>query len=58
MSVTPAPERERLVLDRDAARRFADLGVSRLILFCPGARDEKTLLGVIADVEKNLIGKV
>ena len=49
ISVTPAPERDRTVLDRDAVRRFADLGVHRLILFAPRARDEAAVLRVVAD---------
>src|SRR5262245_39074279 len=38
ISVTPVPERGRLLLDRDAARRFAELGVHRLIVYSPAAR--------------------
>jgi probable F420-dependent oxidoreductase len=58
ISVTPAPERERPILDRDAARRFADLGVHRLIVFAPRARDAEAVLGVVRDAERELIDKV
>ena len=58
ISVTPAPERGRLVLDRDAAQRFADLGVHRLIVYSPRARDEAGVLGVVAEAERELVGKV
>jgi probable F420-dependent oxidoreductase len=58
ISVTPAPERERLVLDRAGAERYAEAGVQRLILYAPRARDEATLLGLIGDVKSELIGKV
>jgi alkanesulfonate monooxygenase SsuD/methylene tetrahydromethanopterin reductase-like flavin-dependent oxidoreductase (luciferase family) len=58
ISVTPAPERERLVLDRAAAERYAEAGVQRLILYAPRARDEASLLGLIGEVKSELIGKV
>ncbi|MGH7899454.1 MAG: LLM class F420-dependent oxidoreductase [Candidatus Binatia bacterium] len=58
ISVTPVPERDNLVLDRDTAKRFADLGVDRLILYSPRARDEAGVLGIVGEVEKNLIGKI
>jgi probable F420-dependent oxidoreductase len=58
ISVTPMPERERLVLDRAAAERYAETGVQRLILYAPRARDEASLLGVIGEVKTELIGKV
>jgi probable F420-dependent oxidoreductase len=55
ISVTPAPERERPLLDRDTARRFADLGVHRLIVFSPRARDADGVLGVIGEAERELV---
>ncbi|MET0152521.1 MAG: TIGR03619 family F420-dependent LLM class oxidoreductase, partial [Candidatus Binatia bacterium] len=58
ISVTPSPERERLVLDRAAAERYAEAGVQRLILYAPRARDEASLLGLIGEVKSELIGKV
>jgi probable F420-dependent oxidoreductase len=58
ISVTPMPERERLVLDRAAAERYAEAGVQRLILYAPRARDEASLLGAIAEVKGELIGKL
>lgn len=58
ISITPAPERERVFLDADAARRFADAGAARLILYGPRARDEATLLAAIDEAGKSLIGKV
>ena len=58
ISVTPAPERERLTIDRAGAERFADLGVNRLILYSPRARDESSLLALIDEVGTNLIGKL
>jgi probable F420-dependent oxidoreductase len=57
ISVTPAPERDRPLLDRDAARRFADLGVHRLIVFSPRARDAAGVLDVVARAERELVGK-
>jgi probable F420-dependent oxidoreductase len=57
ISVTPAPEGERPLLDRDAARRFADLGVHRLIVFSPRARDAAAVLDVVARAERELVGK-
>ena len=56
ISVTPVPERGRLLLDRDAARRFADLGVHRLIVYSPAARDEAAVLRVVAEAERDLVG--
>jgi len=47
VSVTPAPKRERPALDIETAQRFAELGVRRLILYQPRARDEATLLRVV-----------
>jgi probable F420-dependent oxidoreductase len=58
ISVTPAPERGRTLLDRDAAHRFADLGVHRLIVYSPRARDEAAVLGVVAEAERELVGKI
>lgn len=58
ISVTPAPERDRLLLDRATAERFAELGVGRLIVYAPRARDEASLLALIDEAAKNLIGKV
>ena len=58
ISVTPAPERDRLLLDRDAAEGFAALGVNRLIVYAPRARDEASLLTLIGEAEKSLIGRV
>jgi probable F420-dependent oxidoreductase len=58
ISVTPAPERERLTVDRAGAERFAALGVNRLILYSPRARDESSLLALIDEVGTNLVGKV
>src|SRR5215510_679512 len=58
ISVTPMPERERLVPDRATAERYAEAGVQRLILYAPRARDEASLLGAIAEVKSGLIGKV
>ncbi|MGA2410316.1 MAG: TIGR03619 family F420-dependent LLM class oxidoreductase [Candidatus Binataceae bacterium] len=50
ISVTP-----RGRIDRDAIKRFVDLGVSRLILLHRG-RDEAELLRFIGEAEKSLIG--
>ena len=58
ISVTPAPERERPLLDREAARRFADAGVHRLIVFSPRVRDAEGVLRVIGDAGRELVGKV
>jgi probable F420-dependent oxidoreductase len=52
ISVTP-----RGAVDRDSAKRFADLGVSRLILL-QRANDESGILKQISDTERELIGKV
>ncbi len=57
MSITPLPERGKLILDRDTANRYADLGVDRLIVYAARARDEKSLLEAVSDAEKNLIAK-
>jgi len=58
ISVTPTPERERLVPDRATAERYAEAGVQRLIIYAPRARDEASLLGAIAEVKSGLIGNV
>jgi len=58
ISVTPVPERERMLPDRPTAERFAALGVGRLIVYAPRARDEAGLISLIREAEKNLIGKV
>jgi probable F420-dependent oxidoreductase len=52
ISVTP-----RVKIDRDTAKRFSDLGVSRLILL-PNAASEQTLMNQVSEVERELIGKV
>jgi alkanesulfonate monooxygenase SsuD/methylene tetrahydromethanopterin reductase-like flavin-dependent oxidoreductase (luciferase family) len=52
ISVTP-----RIKIDRDTAKRFSDLGVSRLILL-PNAASEQTLMNQVGEVERELIGKV
>ncbi len=52
ISVTP-----RGRVDRDEARRFAELGVHRLILL-PRANDEAGVLQVVRESERELIGKV
>jgi len=44
-------------VDRDTAKRFADLGVSRLILLQRGA-DEAALLERVRETGRDLIGKV
>jgi probable F420-dependent oxidoreductase len=53
ISITPSP---RVKVDRDTARRYAELGVSRLILLQRGA-DEAALLDGVRDVGRELIGK-
>ena len=52
ISVTPKAE-----LDRDLARRYADLGVARLVL-PPRGRDSAEALRAIAAAERQLIGRV
>lgn len=52
ISVTP-----RIKVDRDTAKRFADLGVHRLILL-PRANDEAGILQMVRDTERDLIGKI
>ncbi len=58
ISVTPVPERDRLLLDRGTAERFASLGVSRLIVYAPRAREEASLLALVDEAATSLIGKV
>jgi alkanesulfonate monooxygenase SsuD/methylene tetrahydromethanopterin reductase-like flavin-dependent oxidoreductase (luciferase family) len=52
ISVTP-----RGKVDLDSAKRFAALGVHRLILL-HRARDEQGLLAFVSEVGRDLIGKV
>jgi len=52
ISITPPIERERLVLDRDSAKRYADLGVDRLIVYPARARDEAALMSAVAETAK------
>jgi len=54
VSITP---NARVKVDRDTAKRYADLGVSRLILLQRGT-DEAELLKGVREVERELIGKV
>jgi len=54
ISITPSP---RVKVDRDTAKRYAELGVSRLILLQRGT-DEAALLGGVREVARDLIGKV
>jgi len=58
VSITPAPEHERPVLDVETAKRFADLGVRRLILYQPRARDERAMLRVVEQAAHDLVGKL
>jgi len=58
ISITPPPPADRLVLERAEAERFAALGVHRLIIYSPRARDEKSQLALVDEAAKNLIGKV
>lgn len=55
ISVTPAPERDRLLLDRATADRYAELGVARLIVYAPRARDEASLSRLVEEAQKTLI---
>ena len=52
ISITP-----RIKVDRDTAKRFADLGVHRLILL-PRAEQEAAILQMVSDTNRDLIGKV
>jgi len=56
ISVTPPPTRS--ALDVDEARRFAEIGVHRLILFSPAAFDRASVLAYVGEVERGLIGKI
>ncbi len=63
ISVTPflgrgAGRSSAMPPSRDDARRFADLGVHRLILNPPARADEPSLMKYITDAERDLIGKV
>ena len=53
VSITPSP---RVKVDRDTVKRYADLGVSRLILLQRGA-DEAALIDGVRQVGRELIGK-
>jgi len=52
ISITP-----RIKVDRDTAKRFADLGVHRLILL-PRAEQEAAILQMVSETSRDLIGKV
>ena len=52
ISITP-----RIKVDRDTAKRFADLGVHRLILL-PRAEQEAGILQMVSETNRDLIGKV
>jgi probable F420-dependent oxidoreductase len=52
ISITP-----RIKVDRDTAKRFADLGVHRLILL-PRAEQEAAILAMVSETARDLIGKV
>lgn len=52
VSITP-----RARVDLDAAKKYADLGVKRLVLL-HRARDEQGILKFISETERELIGKV
>ncbi len=52
ISITP-----RIKIDRDTAKRFADLGVHRLILL-PRAEQEAEILQMVSETNRDLIGKV
>ncbi len=54
VSITP---NARVKVDRDTAKHYADLGVSRLILLQRGT-DEAAQLEGVREVERELIGKV
>ena len=58
VSITPPPERERPVLDVETAKRFAELGVRRLVLYQPRARDEAAMLRVVEQAAHDLVGKL
>ena len=46
------------MLDVETAKRFADLGVRRLILYQPRARDEGAMLRVVEQAAHDLVGKL
>jgi alkanesulfonate monooxygenase SsuD/methylene tetrahydromethanopterin reductase-like flavin-dependent oxidoreductase (luciferase family) len=54
ISITP---HAKVKVDRDTVKRYADLGVSRLILLPRGA-DQAALLAQVSEVGRDLIGKV
>jgi len=54
ISITPGA---RVKVDRDTTKRYADLGVSRLILLQRGA-DEEALLKGVSETGRDLIGRV
>jgi probable F420-dependent oxidoreductase len=54
ISVTPNPMRK---VDLDLAKRFADLGVHRLIPFPLMARDRASVLAFVGAIERDLVGK-
>jgi probable F420-dependent oxidoreductase len=54
ISVTP---NARIKVDRDTAKRFADLGVHRLILL-PRGNDEAAIIQMVNDSSRDLIGKL
>jgi probable F420-dependent oxidoreductase len=54
VSITP---HARVKVDRDTVKRYADLGVSRLILLPRGA-DQAALLEQVSSVGRDLVGKV
>ncbi|HZR83699.1 MAG TPA: LLM class F420-dependent oxidoreductase [Candidatus Binatia bacterium] len=56
ISVTPRPGRGAPSLDD--VRRYAELGVHRLILFPAAAPDEASVLRYVAEAEHGLVGKV
>lgn len=49
ISITPPVERERWVIDADTAKRYADLGVDRLIVYPARARDEAALMSAVGE---------
>ena len=44
-------------MDRDMAKKFAELGVHRLILL-PRGTDEAGILQMVKETERDLVGKV
>jgi probable F420-dependent oxidoreductase len=57
IEISVTPSRGAADPDLDAARRFADAGVSRLILL-PRGNDQASILTQVSEVGRNLIGKV